>query len=88
VPLRNFLTIDEERPVRELMRANQRRMVTISGQVVGGSITRAWNGTSDAIARLDLPADVKIVQEANAPRCSAAFATSGGRCCSRASWST
>jgi hydrophobic/amphiphilic exporter-1 (mainly G- bacteria), HAE1 family len=62
VPLRNFLAVDEERPVRELMRSNQRRMVTISGQVAGGSITRAWKEASAVVAKLDLPADVKIVQ--------------------------
>ncbi len=47
VPLRSFLKIHEERPVRELVRHNQRRMVTISGDVVGRSQDDVW---ADALA--------------------------------------
>jgi len=62
VPLSRFLTVDEEQPVRELTRADQRRMVTISGQVTGGSITRAWKEAQAVIAGLELPPDVRVVQ--------------------------
>ncbi len=62
VPLKRFVTIDEETPVRELTRANQRRMVTVSGQVASGSIDDAWREATAAVERLELPADVKIVQ--------------------------
>ena len=33
VPLRTFIELSEERPVRELVRRNQRRMVTVSAEV-------------------------------------------------------
>ncbi|MCI0452217.1 MAG: efflux RND transporter permease subunit, partial [Candidatus Latescibacteria bacterium] len=62
VPLKRFVTVDEEQPVRELTRANQRRMVTVSGQVASGSIDDAWREATAVIERLELPADVKIVQ--------------------------
>jgi HAE1 family hydrophobic/amphiphilic exporter-1 len=62
VPLKRFVSVDEERPVRELTRNNQRRMVTVSGQVAGGSIDDAWREANDLLAALDLPPDVKIVQ--------------------------
>ena len=45
VPLRSFLRLDEERPVRELVRRNQRRMVTITGDVEGRSSDRVWRTT-------------------------------------------
>ncbi|MDH3198027.1 MAG: efflux RND transporter permease subunit, partial [Candidatus Krumholzibacteria bacterium] len=38
VPMRRFLEVAEERPVRELTRSNQRRMVTVSGALASGSI--------------------------------------------------
>ena len=62
VPLQRFVTVDEEQPVRELTRNNQRRMVTVSGQVASGSIDDAWREANEVIARMDLPSDVKIVQ--------------------------
>lgn len=62
VPLKRFLTVDEEQPVRELTRANQRRMVTVSGQLADGSIDDAWREANAVIEKLDLPADVKIVE--------------------------
>ena len=62
LPLKNFLTVGEERPVRELTRSNQRRMVTISGQIAGGSMAKAWDDAQKIIAGLDLPPDVRVVQ--------------------------
>jgi HAE1 family hydrophobic/amphiphilic exporter-1 len=62
MPLKQFMSIGEEQPVRELTRSNQRRMVTISGQIAGNSITRAWDEAQEIVATLDLPPDVKIVQ--------------------------
>ncbi len=62
VPLQRFVSVDEEQPVRELTRNNQRRMVTVSGQVAAGSIDDAWREANAVIERLDLPSDIKIVQ--------------------------
>jgi HAE1 family hydrophobic/amphiphilic exporter-1 len=61
VPIRNFVTLAEERPVRELTRANQRRMVTISGDLSGASLDAAWEEAERIIAGMNLPPDVKIV---------------------------
>jgi len=61
VPLRSFLRVSEERPVRELVRRDQRRMVSITGDVEGRSADAVW---TDAVARagtLDLPGDVMLV---------------------------
>ncbi|MDH4037705.1 MAG: efflux RND transporter permease subunit [Candidatus Krumholzibacteria bacterium] len=62
VPLRRFVSLSEERPVRELTRRNQRRMVTIAGEARGGDVTAAWEEASAAIATLDLPPSVRIVE--------------------------
>ncbi len=62
VPLRRFVTLDEERPVRELSRRNQRRMVTVAGEVPGGDVNAAWQTATAAIEKLDLPPDVRIVE--------------------------
>jgi HAE1 family hydrophobic/amphiphilic exporter-1 len=62
LPLKQFVSVGEEQPVRELTRSNQRRMVTISGQIAGSSISKAWNEAQHIMAGLDLPPDVKVVQ--------------------------
>ncbi len=58
VPLHNFLTLHEERPVRELVRHNQRRMVTISGDVHGRSPGQVWTDAIAIAKKLDVPGDV------------------------------
>ncbi len=62
VPLRRFLDLREERPVRELARENQRRMVTIVGELASGSIDDAWRDAAARIERMGLPDGVRIVQ--------------------------
>jgi HAE1 family hydrophobic/amphiphilic exporter-1 len=62
VPMRRFLEVAEERPVRELTRSNQRRMVTVSGALTAGSIDAAWREVGEVIERLELPANVRVVQ--------------------------
>ncbi|HEX5132111.1 MAG TPA: efflux RND transporter permease subunit [Candidatus Krumholzibacteria bacterium] len=62
VPLRRFVTLDEERPVRELTRRNQRRMVTIQGEARNGDVNGAWLEASTAIAGLNLPPSVRVVE--------------------------
>jgi HAE1 family hydrophobic/amphiphilic exporter-1 len=61
VPIHSFVTINEEQPVRELSRANQRRMVTISGDLSGASLDAAWEETERIVSQMNLPPDVKIV---------------------------
>jgi HAE1 family hydrophobic/amphiphilic exporter-1 len=62
VPLRRFLDLNEERPVRELTRNNQRRMVTISGDVSASSIEDAWAEATALVDDLGLPANIKVVE--------------------------
>ncbi len=62
VPLRSYLEITQERPVRELTRRNQRRMVTISADLQNGSLDDAWQEAMKAAAQMDLPSGVTIVQ--------------------------
>jgi HAE1 family hydrophobic/amphiphilic exporter-1 len=62
VPLRRFVSLDEERPVRELTRRNQRRMVTIAGEARNGVVGAAWQEASAVIQTLDLPPSVRLVE--------------------------
>jgi HAE1 family hydrophobic/amphiphilic exporter-1 len=61
VPLRNFIELAEERPVRELTRSNQRRMVTISGDLSGSSLDAAWEEAERIVGEMNIPPEVKIV---------------------------
>ncbi|MGD8414073.1 MAG: efflux RND transporter permease subunit, partial [Candidatus Latescibacterota bacterium] len=61
VPISNFIQLAEERPVRELSRSNQRRMVTISGDLSGSSLDAAWAEAERIVSGMDLPPDVKIL---------------------------
>jgi HAE1 family hydrophobic/amphiphilic exporter-1 len=58
VPLHAFLDMREERPVRELVRRNQRRMVTISGDIQGRSAEDIWDDAVAISGKLDIPGDV------------------------------
>ena len=58
VPLHAFLDLREERPVRELVRRNQRRMVTISGDIHGRSAEEIWQDAIAIANNLDTPGDV------------------------------
>jgi hydrophobic/amphiphilic exporter-1 (mainly G- bacteria), HAE1 family len=62
VPLQNFLVISEEQPVRELIRRNQRRMVTISAEVAGRSLDDVWTDANSRVAGLGLPPYMRIVE--------------------------
>ncbi len=62
VPLRRFLDLRRERPVRELVREDQRRMVSIVGDVARGSLDDAWRDARARVATLELPPGVRIVQ--------------------------
>jgi len=63
VPLRSFLVLTDERPVRELVRRDQRRMVTITGDVHGRSIDDVWADTRSVVDRVGLADGVRVVQE-------------------------
>lgn len=62
VPLRTFIDLREETPVRELVRRDQRRMVAITANVEGRPLGQAWEEAETAIAGLKLPAEVTTVR--------------------------
>ncbi len=62
VPLRSLLDVTEERPVRELVRRNQRRMVSISGDVEGRAIGKVWQDAMATARATTLGAGVMLVQ--------------------------
>jgi HAE1 family hydrophobic/amphiphilic exporter-1 len=62
VPLRTFIDLSEERPLRELTRRNQQRMVTVSADLRGGSVDDAWRQARAVAASMGLPGGVRIVE--------------------------
>lgn len=62
VPLRAFLTLDEERPVRELVRYDQRRLVTISGDVVDRGVDEVWRDAEAVVASANLDPSIRVVE--------------------------
>ncbi len=60
VRLGRFVTLAEETPVRELVRRDQRRLVTITGDVRGRSADAVRADVQRVLAGLDLPADVRF----------------------------
>jgi HAE1 family hydrophobic/amphiphilic exporter-1 len=63
VPLRSFLDLTEEAPVRELVRRNQRRMVTISGDVHGRGLDDVWNEAMAVASGLGFPPNIRLIEE-------------------------
>ncbi len=61
VPFRSFIEMKEERPVRELVRRDQRRMIMVTGDVRGRSIDAVWEEAM-LVAREIAPGDVMLVQ--------------------------
>lgn len=62
VALRSFLDVSREVPVRELVRQNQRRMISITGNVTGRSLGGVWKDTWKKLSEIDVPMDVTFVQ--------------------------
>lgn len=62
VPVHSLVNLSEEQPVRELMRQNQRPMVSISSDLEGRSLDEAWQEVQSLSAGLNLPPDIRIVQ--------------------------
>ena len=62
VPLRTFIDIHEERPVRELVRRNQRRMVRLTAEVRDRGLDDVWHDVDAAIAGLGLTPDITLIR--------------------------
>ncbi len=61
VPLGSFIIQSEGRPVREIVRRNQRRQISISGDVQGRRISKVWEEVDAILADLPLPGGVGFV---------------------------
>ncbi len=89
VPLGSFVNLSEERPVREIVRRDQRRQITISGEAVGRSRSTLW---TDVSALLAGPGPARRRGLRRGRRAGGdqqlASATSAGPCCCRPCWST
>ncbi len=73
VPLGSFITLSEGRPVREVVRRNQRRQITIGGDVQGRRIDDVWNDVNSALAGIELPAGVGFVTGGEQEEINASF---------------
>ncbi len=62
VALSSFLSIKEERPVRELVRKNQNRMVTVSADVEGRSLDKVWEDAMAIGQELVADQNVSLIQ--------------------------
>ncbi len=73
VPLRTFVDLEEEQPVRELTRRNQRPMVTISSELSGLSPDDAWREVKAVADEMNLPPGVRLVPSAERQQMSKSF---------------
>lgn len=62
VPMRAFVNVSEETPLRELTRRDQRRMVTISADLIGGDVDKAWHAVNKIEATMTIPPGVRLVE--------------------------
>lgn len=77
VPLRSFLKLEEQRPVRELLRHNQRRMVMINADVKGRDLDEIWNDVRVAIAGLGMPPNIRVIEAGERQEISDSFRNLG-----------
>jgi HAE1 family hydrophobic/amphiphilic exporter-1 len=61
VPMGTFVLQSESRPVREIVRRNQRRQISITADVFGRRLSDVWDEARDLIATLKLPEGVNLV---------------------------
>ncbi len=62
VPLGSFTHLSEGRPVREVVRYNQRRQITLSSDVHGRGIGAVWKDVDRLLAGVQLPEGVTLVR--------------------------
>ena len=61
VPLGRFVTLSENRPVREVVRRDQRRQITLSGDVDGRRLNGVWEDVNAMLATISVPAGVSFL---------------------------
>jgi len=60
-PLSNFVILGEGRPVREVVRHNQRRQITLSGDIAGRKLGKVWTDVNAVLDDLQTPEGVGFV---------------------------
>jgi hydrophobic/amphiphilic exporter-1 (mainly G- bacteria), HAE1 family len=60
VPLGSFVNLSEGRPVREVVRRNQRRQITLSSDITA-SINSIWESVNYEISQMELPDGVAFI---------------------------
>ncbi|MBK7045372.1 MAG: efflux RND transporter permease subunit [bacterium] len=61
VPLSSFVRESEGTPVREIVRRDQRRQITLSGDVEGRSVSEVWADVKPLLAGLSVPDGVAFI---------------------------
>jgi HAE1 family hydrophobic/amphiphilic exporter-1 len=61
VTLGSFVVLTEGRPVREIVRRDQRRQITLSGDVHGRSVGKVWEDVHAILGEISLPVGVAFV---------------------------
>ncbi len=61
VPLGSFIIQSEGRPVREVVRRNQRRQISLTGDVQGRRLSSVWEEVRAVLDGLELPSGVGFV---------------------------
>lgn len=77
VPLSTFVSGSEGIPVREIVRRDQRRQVTISGDVEGRSVADAWAEVRPLLAGMAVPDGVSFVTGGEQEEINASFRSLG-----------
>ena len=60
-PLSNFVTLSEGRPVREVVRRDQRRQISLSGDIAGRKLSKVWTDVNAVLDDLQTPEGVGFV---------------------------
>ena len=60
-PLGSFVVLSEGRPVREVVRRNQRRQISISGDVAGRKLSKLWEDVNTVLGDLQTPSGTGFV---------------------------
>ena len=55
------MTLSEGRPVREVVRRNQRRQITISGDVAGRKLSKLWDDVNHVLDDMQTPSGTGFV---------------------------
>jgi HAE1 family hydrophobic/amphiphilic exporter-1 len=88
VPLGSFVVQSTGTPVRELVRRNQRRQITLGGDVAGRSMADVWKDVDALLESRELPEGVSFVTGGEQEEINNSFRDLATPCSCRPCWST